>query len=78
MFLTTRRVRHDPELVASPNSPGFVVTNPNQLTRTVVAEDFRAPATDQFSFEIQRELTSDMVWKIGYIGTRGSGLVPDR
>jgi hypothetical protein len=56
------------------NSPGFVVTNPNQLTRTVVAEDFRAPATDQYSFEIQRELTSDMVWKIGYIGTRGSGL----
>jgi hypothetical protein len=56
------------------NSPGFVVNNPMLLTRTVVGEDFRAPATDQYSFEVQRELTSDMVWKVGYIGTRGSGL----
>ena len=56
------------------NSPGFVVTNPNLLTRTVVGEDFRAPSTDQYSFEIQRELTRDVVWKIGYIGTQGRGL----
>lgn len=50
------------------------VTNPNSLTRTVVAEDFRAPATDQFSFEVQRELTADLVMKVGYIRTRGTGL----
>lgn len=50
------------------------VSNPNQLTRTVVAEDFRAPRTDQFSLELQRELTRDMIFKIGYIGTRGTGL----
>ena len=50
------------------------VSNPNSLTRTVVAEDFRAPATDQFSFEVQRELTRDAVLKIGYIRTRGTGL----
>jgi len=56
------------------NSPGFTITNPNLLTRTVVGEDFRAPATDQFSLEAQRELTRDTVWKIGYIRTRGTGL----
>lgn len=50
------------------------VSNPNILTRTVVAEDFRSPATDQFSFEVQRELTSDAVLKVGYIRTRGTGL----
>lgn len=50
------------------------VSNPNILTRTVVAEDFRSPATDQYSLEVQRELTSDTVMKIGYIRTKGTGL----
>ncbi|MCA1608563.1 MAG: carboxypeptidase regulatory-like domain-containing protein [Acidobacteria bacterium] len=43
-------------------------------TRTVVSEDFAAPATDQFSLELQRELSADMVFKIGYVRTRGTGL----
>lgn len=43
--------------------------------RTVVSGDFRAPATDQVSLEIQRELEKDMVVKIGYIRTRGTGLL---
>lgn len=50
------------------------ITGANLLTRTVVAEDFRAPSTDQFSFEVQRELNADTVFTIGYIGTKGSGL----
>ena len=50
------------------------VSNPNLLTRTVVAGDFRSPATDQFSFEVQRELASDWVMKAGYIRTKGTGL----
>lgn len=50
------------------------VSNPNVLTRTVVAGDFRSPATDQFSFEVQRELASDLVMKVGYIRTKGTGL----
>jgi hypothetical protein len=48
--------------------------NPNLLTRTVVAEDFRAPEANQYSLEIQRELTSDTVLRVGYIGTQGRGL----
>ena len=47
---------------------------PLLLTRTVVGEDFRAPSSDQFSLEIQRELTRDTVFKVGYVGTRGRGL----
>ena len=50
------------------------ITDPNALTRTVVAGDFRAPSTDQYSLELQRELSRDVVFKIGYIGTRGDGL----
>ena len=50
------------------------LANPNLLTRTIVGEDFRAPASDQVSFEFQRELTADSVFKISYIGTRGTGL----
>jgi hypothetical protein len=50
------------------------VSNPGLITRTVVSEDFRSPATDQFSLEVQREITRDAVLKVGYIRTRGTGL----
>lgn len=50
------------------------VAQPNRLVRTVVSEDFRAPATDQFSLEFQRELSNDLVMKVGYVRTRGTGL----
>ncbi len=50
------------------------VGQPNTLVRTVVSDDFRAPASDQFSLEFQRELTRDTVFKIGYVRTRGTGL----
>ena len=57
--------------VANPNP---VVAAPLLQTRTVVGADFRAPSTDQFSFEFQRELTANTVFKAGYINTRGRGL----
>lgn len=49
-------------------------TNPNLLTRTVVSEDFRSPEADQYSLEIQRELTGNAVLRVGYVGTQGRGL----
>jgi hypothetical protein len=52
----------------------FVGLNPNSLTRTIVADDFRAPSYDQYSLEVQRELSSDFVLRVGYVGTKGSGL----
>jgi hypothetical protein len=61
---------------ALPNLP-INLTSPaalNMLTRTIVAEDFRSPLSDQFSFEIQRQFLSDTVLRVGYIGTRGTGL----
>jgi TonB-dependent Receptor Plug Domain len=47
----------------------------NLFARTVVSADIRSPATDQISIETQRELTKDLVMKIGYIRTRGTGLL---
>lgn len=48
--------------------------NPDTQTRTIVASDFRTPVYDQFSLDIQRELYSDLIFKVGYVGTRGTGL----
>jgi hypothetical protein len=57
-----------------PNLQFTPTSDPNLLTRTVVDENFRSPLADQYSFEVQRELTGDMVLRLGYIGTKGEGL----
>ena len=49
-------------------------TNPNFLTRTVVAEDFRSPMADQFSLEVQRQLRANLALRVGYVGTFGKDL----
>jgi len=46
----------------------------NLLTRTVLDANFRAPVADQFSLEIQRELDANAVFRVGYVGTKGTGL----
>ncbi len=48
--------------------------NPAAVTRTTVTPDFHSPDYDAFSLEVQRELTRDVVLRIGYVGTKGSGL----
>ncbi|PYS16371.1 MAG: hypothetical protein DMG17_12470, partial [Acidobacteria bacterium] len=48
--------------------------DPLQLTRTIVGGDFRSPAADQFGLEIQRELARDLVFRVGYVGTKGTSL----
>lgn len=48
--------------------------DPNQLTRTIVGEDFRSPYADQFSFEVSREMSRDVVARIAYVATKGAAL----
>ncbi len=48
--------------------------NPNTLNRTIVDEGFRTPSYDSFSLEMQRELSNDLVLRVGYVGTKGNGL----
>jgi len=44
------------------------------ITQTTVGADFRSPSADQFSLEISRELSKDVVLRIGYVGTKGNAL----
>jgi hypothetical protein len=46
----------------------------NLLNRTVLAEDFRSPVAEQFTMEIQRQMALNTVFRVGYVGTRGTGL----
>ncbi len=46
----------------------------NQLTRTIVAQDFRSPIAEQFSLVVERQLTPATVFRVGYIGTKGTAL----
>jgi hypothetical protein len=48
--------------------------DPNTVNRTIVDEDFHMPVYDSVSFEFQREFTRDLVFRVGYVGTKGTGL----
>ncbi len=57
-----------------PQVQGAAGLNPSQLQRTEVTADFDSPSYDSFSLEVQRELTRDLVLRVGYVGTKGTGL----
>ena len=48
--------------------------SPNTVNRTIVDEDFHMPVYDSLSLEVQREFTRDLVLRVGYVGTKGTGL----
>ena len=50
------------------------LSNPGRFTRLIVPSTFRAPAVDQFAVDVQRELGSDLILRLGYVRTRGTGL----
>jgi hypothetical protein len=46
----------------------------NLSSRQILDSDFRSPIAEQFSLEIQRELDANTVFRVGYVGTKGTGL----
>ncbi len=50
------------------------ITNPSLITRTVADGDFRSPYAEQFSFQIQRQLSKNWALTTGWVGTKGTGL----
>ncbi len=60
-----------PNAFANLQNPPF---NPDTVNRTIVDEQFHMPVYDSVSFELQRELTRDLVMRVGYVGTKGTGL----
>ena len=67
-FATIQSLRGGSPSTLDPKAAG-------QLTRIVVADDYRMPAADQFSLEYNRELTQNTLISVGYVGTRGIGLL---
>ncbi len=48
--------------------------NPDTFARTVVSDNFHSPYYDSYSFELQREVSRDLVLRVGYVGSKGTGL----
>ncbi len=48
--------------------------NPDTVNRTIVDADFHMPVYDSVSLEVQREFSRDLVLRVGYVGTKGTGL----
>ena len=47
----------------------------NELVFSLITPDLQNPYTINYQFNIQRQLTSNLMWEIGYVGTRG-GQIP--
>ena len=75
--------------VAAVSSPGLTnafttlstlnpdLSNPvalKQLDRIRLDANFRSPIAEQFSLEVQRALDLNTIFRIGYVGTKGTGL----
>jgi len=74
-FVATPRLSTNGAYVAIRDTVVPELSQANLFTRTVVSADIRSPAIDQISFEVQRQLARDFLMKIGYIRTRGTGLL---
>jgi len=48
--------------------------NPDTFARTVVSSNFHSPRYDSYSLELQREFSSNVVLRIGYVGSKGNDL----
>jgi hypothetical protein len=74
-FAWTENVSLIGAFAAIRNATAPNISQPNRVSRIIVSEDLRAPAADQISFEIQREVAKDVLMQVGYIRTRGTGLL---
>jgi hypothetical protein len=74
-FVATQTFSPPNSFVSVQSATSATIGQPSRFSRTVVSENIHAGASDQFSLEIQRELAQDVVVKIGYIRTRGTGLL---
>ncbi|HKU74912.1 MAG TPA: TonB-dependent receptor, partial [Pyrinomonadaceae bacterium] len=70
-FVAAFNDQNVPNAFATLQTRNPVIAN---LTRTQVTEDFHSPVYDSFSFELQREATRDLVFRVGYVGSKGTGL----
>jgi outer membrane receptor protein involved in Fe transport len=51
------------------------VKDPAHITRTIVDTNLHAPSADQLAFQLERQLASNWAWTVGWIATKGTGLL---
>ncbi len=54
-----------------PISLGDIQKTGNELVFSLITPDLQNPYTINYQFNIQRQLGSDLMWEVGYVGTRG-------
>ncbi len=54
-----------------PIALGDIQATGNELVFSLITPDLQNPYTINYQFKIQRQLFSDLMWEIGYLGTRG-------
>src|SRR5262249_10190879 len=59
--------------LAFPQFPAYSPTT--QRTTTFVDQDYRPPATQQYSLNLQSELGRDFLLEVGYVGARATHLI---
>jgi hypothetical protein len=59
-------------LLRLPSAP--LAGNPNLLARDLPPGDLRSPYAEQFALQLQRELGTDWLFSLGYVGTKGTAL----
>jgi hypothetical protein len=52
-----------------------IVNDPAHVTRTIVDTNLHAPWAEQYAFQLERELSSNWALSLGWIGTKGTGLL---
>jgi hypothetical protein len=50
------------------------VIDPAHITRTIVDSSYRAPLSEQFAFQVERQLARDWALTVGYVATKGTAL----
>jgi hypothetical protein len=69
----------DPFPASLPTFPSFTPYSPSTtLSGVTFAQNFRPPILQRYSLNLQTELARDLVWEVGYVGSRGTHLVRQR
>lgn len=79
-----QNIFQNPPFVNSVSIPNTLLSNPGAGTATVsnspkvlrtTSPDFKTPYTQQWSFDIQRQITPSWLFTAGYVGTKGTHLL---
>lgn len=74
-FQAAITVAGTPNTMANLSTQAVTLTAPPTYSQTLLSDDFRTPYSDQYSLEVQRAVSANNVFRVGYVGTKGTGLL---